>query len=188
MPPPKIRTTGFDREFPVAGLRPNPANVNDGDQDAIAESMQELGFYGAVLAVQTEDGPMILAGEHRWLEAQEQGMPAIPVLWTDYTPEEWNRVMLSDNRTARLGADRKDALAGLLTDMAESDRGLAGTGYDRADLEELLRDVGRRELDARPQLGQITYRVLVQCDDERHQASLLHRLAAEGLNVQAVSS
>jgi ParB-like chromosome segregation protein Spo0J len=183
--PPAIRTTGFDLEFPVAELRANPHNVNQGDIGAITESMDELGFYGAVLAVRTDEGPMILAGAHRWQTARQQGMTAIPVLWTDYEPEEWDRVMLSDNRTARLGFDDNAALSGLLEELAGRDA-LRGTGYDAEDLDELLRDLSR-PLDSAPQMGEVRYRVIVHCRDEATQAELLARLAAEGLNVQAVS-
>jgi len=51
------------------------------------------------------------------------------------------RILLADNRTARLGSDNEAALAELLTELAGTERGLAGTGFDGDDLDTLLNDL-----------------------------------------------
>lgn len=135
---PTIRTDGYEL-VDTATLEPHPRNVNEGDIGAITESMDELGFYGAVIAQRTTR--RILAGKHRWMTAQLRGMEQVPVLWVDVDDEEALRIMLSDNRTARLGRDDPEALATLLGELTDSERALAGTGFDGDDLDALLRDL-----------------------------------------------
>lgn len=55
----------------VDSLQPHPQNANEGDVGAIVESIDENGFFGAVL-VQASTG-RILAGKHRWASAIERG-------------------------------------------------------------------------------------------------------------------
>jgi ParB-like chromosome segregation protein Spo0J len=135
MTTPRIRTTRYSVE-PVENLHPHPRNVNESDVGAITESMDELGFYGAVLV--QEGTNTILAGKHRWETAKAEGMTEVPVLWTDFDDDETIRGMLSDNRTARLGRDHADALAELLADLSQTPRQTAGTGYSGDDLDALI--------------------------------------------------
>lgn len=131
---------------PIDSLEPHPQNVNEGDIGAVADSIDALGFYGACL-VQESSG-LIIAGKHRWLAARENNEEAIPALFVDVDDDTALRIMLGDNRHARLGHDEPQSLADLLTYLAsETPRGLAGTGFDGDDLDELL-----SELDAAPKL------------------------------------
>ncbi len=70
----------------------------------------------------------------------EKGATEIPVTWVDVDDDAALRIMLADNRTARLGHDDDAALAELLKELAD-DGGLEGSGYDNDDLDELLADL-----------------------------------------------
>lgn len=123
---------------PVGALAPHPRNVNVGDVAAIVESIRHNRFFGAVTA-QKSSG-LILCGKHRWLAAQECGLELVPTIWADVDDEAAVRMMLVDNRTARLGADDPEALAQLLTEL-QNDGGLLGTGFDQGSLDTLLADL-----------------------------------------------
>lgn len=125
-------------------LQVHPRNVNQGDIGAIYESIAENGFYGACL-VQRSTG-YILAGKHRYLSAQGHGMAQVPVLWADVDDEHALRILLADNRTNRLGRDDDNLLAALLAELAESDKGLLGTGYDGDDLDRIIGDIADRPI------------------------------------------
>lgn len=135
-PPPPIRTTGYE-VVPLDTIEPHPENVNEGDVGAICESLDALGFYGACLV--QESSRRILAGEHRWRAAQAEGMTEIPVLWVDVDDDDATRIMLGDNRLARLGRNNEAMLSRVLADLAQRPGGFAGTGYDPDDLDRLLR-------------------------------------------------
>jgi DNA modification methylase len=106
---------------------------------AILESINENGFYGSIVA-QRSTG-FILAGNHRYQAALQAGASEVPVTWVDVDDARALRILLADNRTTRLGHDNEQALAELLKELAD-DGGLAGTGYDGDDLDELLKELG----------------------------------------------
>jgi len=120
-------------------VKPNPANVNQGDYGAIMESIDANGFFGAILA--NERTGHILIGNHRYKVAIDQGFDLIPCIWVNVTESQERRIMLADNRTARLGSDDTAALAALLTELAAEDQGLSGTGFDGDDLDDLLNEL-----------------------------------------------
>lgn len=68
-------------------------------------------------------------------------MAEVPVIWVDVDDERARRILVADNRTTRLGHDDPEALASLLTELAETEGGLDGTGFDGDDLDALLVDL-----------------------------------------------
>lgn len=123
----------------VAELSQHPENANNGDVDAIEESIEVNGFFAPIL-VQRSTG-YILAGNHRYLAAQQLGAGTVPVIYLEVDDEHAKRIMLADNRTARLGHDDEGQLGELLKELYATDVGLAGTGYSSPDFEKLLLDL-----------------------------------------------
>lgn len=124
----------------VADLRPHPRNPNTGNVEAIQASIEENGFYGAVIA-QRSTGH-ILVGHHRYQAAVQSGAQQVPVIWVDVDDTRALKILLADNRTAELATRDEEALAQLLQELAADDpAGLIGTGYDADDLDTLLADL-----------------------------------------------
>lgn len=117
---------------PITTVTQHPDNPNNGDTDAIAESMQTNGVYAGVIAQKTTGH--ILAGNHRYAALLQLGATQIPVTWLDITNEQATRILLADNRTTRLGHDDEHLLATLLDDLTKTPTGLTGTGYTNEDL------------------------------------------------------
>jgi len=122
-------------------IEPHPANPNDGDIGAIAESIRKNGFYGRIV-VRDSTGK-ILAGEHRWRAAQEVGLTEVPIERVECDDETAMRILVADNATAEKAEREPEPLADLLESLETTADGLAGTGYDNGDLDELLDDLGR---------------------------------------------
>jgi len=120
----------------VESIGQHPRNANHGDVDAIAESIQVNGFYSPII-VQRSTG-FIVAGNHRYLAACQQGAKEVPVIYLDVDDERAHRIMLADNRTTRLGFDDEVELTSLLRELYATDTGLGGTGYDSFAFTKLL--------------------------------------------------
>jgi DNA modification methylase len=120
-------------------LRRHPRNPNRGAKNALAESLEQNGWYGAVI-VQTSTR-YILAGNHRYDEALEAGAPTVPTIYVDVDDETALRILMVDNRSTRLGQDDGATLAALLEELSLTEAGLTGTGFDSNDLEALLADL-----------------------------------------------
>jgi len=117
-------------------LLPHPRNPNVGRTDVIQASIEELGFYGAIVAQQSTRH--ILVGHHRHQAAVQAGAEKVPVIWVDVSDAVALKILLVDNRTAELGQRDEEAVAALLQEMLDSGDGLIGTGYDTDDLDQLL--------------------------------------------------
>lgn len=117
-------------------IQQHPENANSGDVDLIQQSILVNGLYTPV-TVQRSTG-YIVVGNHRYLAAVKRGMRRIPVIYLDIDDMEARRIMVADNRTARVGHDDEGQLANLLEQLHGTDAGLAGTGYDFHDYSALM--------------------------------------------------
>jgi ParB-like chromosome segregation protein Spo0J len=134
--PPPARVLEQTYELvPLDTLTVHPDNPRRGDLAQIASSIEANGFYGAVVA-QRSTG-RILAGNHRWMAAREDGLDAVPVIWLDVDDDRARRILLADNRAGDLAAYDEAALLALLDEMALTPELLAGSGYDVDDLDDL---------------------------------------------------
>lgn len=170
-------------------LREHPKNPRRGDMDAIKDSIDANGWYGAVVA-QRSTG-YILAGNHRYRAAIQGGAEEIPVLWLDVDDERACRILVADNRTNDLAGYDDESLAALLKDLSETDDALLGTGFSDEDLEKMLAEVGRESFEPAPdQTDEIETRfdVLVSCNSEEAQIALLEQLTKEGYTCRALVS
>ena len=109
----------------------HPDNYNNGDVDAIAESIEINGMYRPIY-VQESTG-YIIAGNHTWLAAKQLGATRIPVVALDCDNTTATRIMLADNRIASLAVPDNALLLTLLDNLKANDS-LLGTGYNDTDL------------------------------------------------------
>ncbi len=124
---------------PVEHLVVHPDNPNEGDLRAVMDSIRAHGFWGTVIA--NRRTRHVLAGNHRYLAACQLGLVSVPVSWVDVSDEMERRILLTDNRISEL-AKRDDAkLSELLADLQTTDDGLANTGYNDNDLDNLIRSL-----------------------------------------------
>ena len=119
----------------IDDLQPHPQNPNNGDTDAIAESIQVNGYYAPVVVQRSTN--RIVVGNHRYAAMMQLGATKIPAIYLDLDDEQALRVMVVDNRTTRLGRDDEGLLLDLLTVLSQTDLELLGTGYDSIALDRL---------------------------------------------------
>lgn len=116
----------------IDGVRQHPRNPNNGDVEAIEESILTNGFYNPVIA--QESTGHILAGNHRYAALLALGSKVIPVVWVDVSDEDALRIVIADNRTAELAVRDEHSVSDLLHMLEETEGGLLGTAYDDAAL------------------------------------------------------
>jgi hypothetical protein len=111
---------------------PHHENANNGDVEAIVESLKTIGCYRPIYA--SRSTRRILAGHHLYTALLSEGETKVPVLWLDYTEEEERRVLLGDNKIASLAKIDPGLEKALLEELVRTDLGLVGTGYVDADI------------------------------------------------------
>lgn len=125
----------------ITAVRPADRNPNNGDVEAITESIVVNGFQVPVIA--RRDTTEIVAGNHRYYALLNLGAHQIPVIWTDMDDTAAMRFLIADNRMARLGRDDPSLLLDLLHEVTDnSPIGLAGTGFTSQDIDYLTDMIG----------------------------------------------
>jgi hypothetical protein len=117
----------------VEQLRPDPRNANNGDIDAIVQSIQVNGCYRPIYAA--ADGT-IVAGHHLYAALLQLGATQVPVQTVEGDAEARTRILIGDNEIARLAWTDEALLLDLLTSLAETPLAYEGTGWtqERVDL------------------------------------------------------
>lgn len=112
-------------------------NYNNGDLDAIIESIRVNGFT-TVITVDAATR-QIVSGNHRWQALHALGATHAPMVFIDFaSTDEAKRILVADNRTGQLARPDEAALVEVLEELRNTDLGLEGTGYDDNDYAELL--------------------------------------------------
>jgi len=132
----RVRARVVDQSYElveVAALKPHPRNPNSGDLEAIGESVEANGFYGACIA-QRSTGH-ILVGNHRHRAARQAGLANVPCIYVDCDDEAALRILLADNRAGAQGRRSNAAVAEILRMLPDASR---GTGYKPPEVTRLL--------------------------------------------------
>lgn len=190
-------------------VRPADRNPKTHDHATLRSSFDRFGFVEPM--IRDDRTGRLVAGhgrldELRMARARDSEAPPsgvtlddeggwlVPVLtgWASDSDEQAQAYVVASNRLVELGGWDESILTDVLLDLEQlGDAGLIGTGYtvDEA-LAMLSKRLGEVDADAvvdtSPQLAGLTYRIVVDCDDEQHQAELLEQLDALGLAVRAV--
>jgi len=123
---------------PIDQVRQHPDNPNNGDVDALIESIQVNGFY-TTITVDRATG-YILAGNHRYQALHALGAKEIPVVWLDKDREGTVRILVGDNKTGKLARVDQAQEITLLRELMDTDLGFAGSGYTQDSFLQLLQD------------------------------------------------
>jgi len=124
----------------IDSVTAHPKNVRQGDIGAISESLKAHGQYRPIVVDDRTN--LILAGNHTWKAAKALGWSEINAGFIETKDDdEALRILIADNRTTDLALYDDAELANLLKQLAQTDGGLLGTGFDGDDLDELLSDL-----------------------------------------------
>lgn len=178
---------------PIGQLDMLPGNPNQGDVEAIARSYKKWGQRKPVVGRRMPgDRWEVSAGNHQLLAARDVlGWTHLALVRTEDNEAEGQAFAIADNHTARMGEDDKGALLAMMESVNNADSELlAAASYTENDLDALRHSAEGEGIgtgDASPQLGDLQYQLIVECDGEVHQAELMEKFSAEGLNVRPLT-
>lgn len=172
-----VTTWAIDRVIPYDG---NPRN-NEAAVAKVAASLREFGWRQPIVV----DGKgVIIAGHTRLLAARSLEMIEVPVHVADtLTPDQVRAYRLADNRIGAEAEWDDELLVQELLALRLADVDLAITGFDEAELEEIL--AGHTE-QPEPDVPAEQFRVMITCIDAREQQALFDELNGQGYNVAKV--
>jgi ParB-like chromosome segregation protein Spo0J len=169
----------------VDQVQPYPGNPRVGNVGVIIDSIKRNGLYRPLYVQRSTD--YILAGNHTYEALRRLDYDHVPVIFLDVDDDQAKRIVLIDNRANELGTTSTD----LLIEMLESIQDKSGTGWTDDDLDKMLKanlaDV-EETLDTAEQMGDLQFRVIVDCADEADQANLIGKLESEGRSCRPLIS
>jgi len=125
----------------VEALKPYEKNAkthSDAQIDELVSLIQEFGFTQPIL-VDAHKG--IIAGHGRLMAAKKLGLASVPIIeLTHLTPTQKRAYIIADNKIAEKSGWDFDVLSEELTDLNDLDFNLELTGFEEAELGDLLAD------------------------------------------------
>ena len=175
---------------PLSELVMDPSNVRKHSGRNIEAIKGSLAKFGQQKPIVVGSNGVVVAGNGTLAAARELGWADIAVQRTELQGADATAYAIADNRTADLAEWAETELAEALCSLRLQDAELAAAaGYSDAEIDALVAGVARLdEGDTSPQLDGLEYRVVIKCDDEQHQYSVLEKLAAEGYECSALIS
>jgi hypothetical protein len=177
------------RRVRAADLRPSRFNWRGHPQeqlDALRGILAEVGFAGASLARELEDGSLELIDGHA--RAEVSGDAIIPVLILDVSEEEAKKILASFDPIGAMATADAEKLDALLKEVSFSNDAV------NALLESVAKDAGimATEEEEQQPADQSSipekYQILIEFEDEATQATWLEKLTEEGLNCRSLIS
>ena len=174
------------RTVKASELRPSPHNWRthpQAQQDALRGVLAEMGYADALLVRECEDGVLELIDGH--LRAEATPDTEVPVLVLDVDEQEAKYILATLDPLAGLADTDNESLRKLLDSVAidnEAVRAMCDAVMGDGDAPE------DAEPSTAPELGDLEYRIIIDCRDEMHQVEMLDRFEKEGVECRALIS
>lgn len=123
---------------PIDSISPrgDDEDANRGDKDAIGESVDANGFFGAIYVRKADR--KIIAGKTRWGQLRDRGDSECPVILLDVEPERADAINIADNRTRDHAKTKDNVLADMVARIQVRCPDLKGLGIRPPDVTALL--------------------------------------------------
>ena len=174
------------RRVSAGELRPNPRNWRlhpESQRAALRSLLAEVGYAGALLARELEDGSLELIDGH--LRAETTPDEVVPVLVLDVSAAEAEKILLTHDPLAAMAETDHEQLATLLAEVE----------FLCPEIEELLQGVANTvvEIDGACSSEREdvvipeSWQVVVECRDEADQREIFERMRGEGYRCRVLT-
>jgi ParB-like nuclease domain len=152
--------------------------------DQVVASIKRFGWTNPIIL----DGDnTILAGHCRLKAARKLGMTTVPCVHVAHLSEAQRKAyVIADNKLATNAGWNTDILKAELLDLQQAEFDLDVIGFTGVELDNIFGVIAEEEEGEEGEAKAKTYTVVVECDSEEHQSSLLDRLEADGLKCRPV--
>ena len=190
------RATVGLRDIPVDAIRPNPwqprTHFDEQELEELAESIRAHGVLQPVLVSQQRDGTFqLITGERRWRAVQLAGMPTVPAVVKEATPQASLEMALVENIQRRdlNPLEEAHAFRQLIEEHGMTQEQLGQRiGKSRVAVSNSLRLLHLpepvREALARAEISEGHARAILMANGETQRLRLLERVLAEHLSVR----
>ena len=190
------RATVGLRDIPVDAIRPNPwqprTHFDEQELEELAESIRAHGVLQPVLVSQQRDGTFqLITGERRWRAVQLAGMPTVPAVVKEATPQASLEMALVENIQRRdlNPLEEAHAFRQLIEEHGMTQEQLGQRiGKSRVAVSNSLRLLHLpepvREALARAAISEGHARAILMANGETQRLRLLERVVAEQLSVR----
>jgi ParB family chromosome partitioning protein len=190
------RATVGVRDVPVDAIRPNPGqprtHFDEQELQELAESIRAHGVLQPVLVSQLRDGTFqLITGERRWRAVQLAGMPTVPAMVKEATPQASLEMALVENIQRRdlNPLEEAHAFRQLIEEHGLTQEQLGQRiGKSRVAVSNSLRLLHLpepvREALARTSISEGHARAILMANGEAQQLRLLERVLAGHLSVR----
>jgi hypothetical protein len=174
------------RRVRATDLRPNPRNWRlhpPAQQDVLRGLLAEVGYAGALLARELDDGTLMLIDGH--LRAETTPDAVVPVLVLDVDEAEADKILLTHDPIAAMATTSEENLQELLAEVETESAAV------RSMLDTLSPtapgSAGGSMLEPPDVRIPESYQVVVECRDEDDQVSIYERMRAEGYRCRVLT-
>ena len=183
-------------QVPVADVQPNPYQPRKHfDPEALADLAHSISLYGVLqpllVALRTEGGYMLIAGERRLRAAKLANVSTVPVIVSEYTSQQIAEIALIENlqREDLHYLEEADGYEKLMTQFQLTQESMASrVGKKQSTIANKLRLLkltdNVRTLLKRENLTERHARALLRLPEEQDQLSVIGEILKNGLNVR----
>lgn len=178
-----VRLEAFEW-WPISRPRVNEANARTHPKKQIEELRASLREYGQVWPILVGEDDVIIAGHGRLEAARLEELPEVKVLIArGWSAAQCRAFALLDNRIPMNAGWDAEKLASELMRVRSDGGDPLALGFSKGDLAKLS-----EATTTAPQLGGLTFSIIVRCDGEQHQGEVLAALERQGLKCEAMIS
>jgi hypothetical protein len=167
---------------PIDSVKQHPENPNNGDVEAVIESIQVNGFNGVITVDKTTN--TIVAGHTKWAALHALGSPVAPMVFQDWDDDEGvYRFLIGDNEVGKLAKMDTQLEIRILKLLKDTQKGLLGTGVSSDSYLRKLSEAANIKVDVPQNTGYGTgtapvgiYQVTVTFRDHAERDDLLAEL------------
>lgn len=179
------------RRIPAGAIRPNPKNWRShpqGQRDAIKAALAEIGFAGAALVRELDDGTYMLLDGHARLDELPDDYE-VPCLVLDLDESEADKLLLTYDAIGGMADADRERLDALLRDVKTGSPALQEMLAALAEKHKLVPGDEKGSPSPPDESNyQQQFGVIVLCDSEQSQKSVYEELAASGYNCKVVTT
>lgn len=175
------------RRVRADSLRANPRNWRThpkSQQEALRGVLAEVGYAGALLARQLEDGSLELIDGH--LRAETTPDQLVPVLVLDVDESEAKKILATHDPLAALAEADTEKLADLLREIETGNPAIESMLADLARDHRLFGAIDCEPAEDETDKLHARFQIVIECEDEAQQVMLLNRLSGDGYQCRAL--